>query len=109
MTESNAKRLVEAINDCCYSPGGDPFWETLGPAAIIVKVLRSEGYGELISEGVIELLSGQNSGKDNYLEIKCKCGADGYDDHPCPYQIQKNNNKDFVCTCCETCIMSCNH
>ena len=40
-------------------------------------------------------------------EIKCKCGQQGQEDHPCPYDEDVNNNPDSVCNCCNDCCNNC--
>ena len=59
--------LVEGLKDACYGPGGDPYGDSLWPAARIVKVLLREGYGQEIPIDCIRVLKYANAGNEDFL------------------------------------------
>lgn len=42
------------------------------------------------------------------MEKLCKCGKNpASEPHPCPYQIDINDNYESTCTCCAECEQNC--
>ena len=38
---------------------------------------------------------------------KCTCDSDCYDEHPCPFEEDVNDNSDSTCNCCPYCTYQC--
>ena len=40
-------------------------------------------------------------------DSKCKCGAEGRDEHTCPFKSEINDDEETKCNCCEACTHDC--
>ena len=40
------------------------------------------------------------------VEEGCTC-AEGHDEHSCPYQVDVNDDQEFMCRCCPRCMEEC--
>ncbi len=38
---------------------------------------------------------------------RCKCDEESYEDHPCPFAEEINNDSETLCNCCSSCMRNC--
>lgn len=113
MPEGHAQAVREALEQhrSTFGSSGIDYSALTVVAEAIKKVLDGDEAFELNQRwnDVVSLVSPEMKRKALALlegSLKCKCGEDCDDLHPCPYGSEINND-DTPCNCCPECTQQC--